>query len=115
MTILRPQSRTILDAVSGLLSLMWDKFFNDVQKALNNIQGNASFTMTATTSKTIADTRVTASSHITLMATNAPAADLMAGSAALYVSARTPGVSFTVTAAAGSAAGTETFTYGVLG
>lgn len=115
MTILRPQSKSIVDRANGLLSLMWDKFFNDIQKALNNIQAEASFTMAASTSKTIADARVTATSHISLTPTNAAAATLMAGSAALYVSARVSGVSFTLTTITGSAAGTETFTYGVLG
>ena len=70
------------------------------------------FTMTAATTKTVADTTVTASSTILLMPTNATAATLVSGANSPYISARTPGASFTVaTAGGGSAAGTETFQY----
>ncbi len=70
------------------------------------------FTLGAAASTVVAQTLVTASSLIFLQPTNAAAATLMAGSSSLYISAKSAGVSFTVaTADAGSAAGTETFSY----
>lgn len=35
MAILRPQSKSIVDKTTGLLAIVWDKFFNDVQVGLN--------------------------------------------------------------------------------
>jgi len=35
MPILRPQSKSIVDKATGMLTLVWDKFFNDVQVGLN--------------------------------------------------------------------------------
>lgn len=70
------------------------------------------FTMAAATSKTVTDANVTAGSFVSLTATNAAAATLMAGANALYVS--TASGSFVVaTAGGGAAAGTETFAYSV--
>ena len=49
------------------------------------------FTMAAATTKTVADTTVTASSTILLMPTNAAAATLVSGVNSPYISTRTPG------------------------
>lgn len=71
-----------------------------------------SFTMAAAASKVVTDTTIKVGSIVLLMPTNAAAATLMAGANSLYVSARTPGASFTVaTAGGGNAAGSETFEY----
>lgn len=71
-----------------------------------------SFTSTAGSTTTVADATVQATSHIDLTPTNAAAATLDSAATAYYVSARTVGVSFTLTTAnAGAAAGTETWTY----
>jgi hypothetical protein len=94
----------------------WDTFFNSVQVALNNIQKTSSFTMPAAATLTVNDTRVTAASFIGLTPTNASAGTLDGGITKLYVSARTAGVSFTVTTAnGGSATGSETFAYSIIG
>jgi hypothetical protein len=108
--IIRPPSKAILDAATGLLTLIWDKFFNDVQNTLNNLTLNAWFTMDAATSKVVTDPRVTAASNILLSPTNAAAVAVP-----LYISARTAGVSFTVHTGGGAASGTETYAYTVLG
>jgi hypothetical protein len=75
--------------------------------------GNAgTFTCGAAATTAVANTNITASSRIQITATNAAAANLMAGAKALYISARTAGTSFTVATADGTAAaGTETFDY----
>ena len=116
MTLTRPLNKQMTDAKTGLLSLEWDTFFNAVQKALNELQTSASFTLAAAATKVVNDTRVTANSYIGLLPTNAAAATLQGGLGALYVLTRTPGVSFTVkTGNASSAAGTETFAYSIIG
>jgi hypothetical protein len=115
MTITRPSSKAVISSITGLLDIMWDRFFNDVQVSLNNIQLNTNFTMDAAASKAISDKRITANSHISLTPTNVAAANLMLGASSLYISARTAGVSFTVHTASGSAGGTETFSYSILG
>lgn len=72
--------------------------------------GNVTLANAATT--VVANTRVAAASLIFLQPTNAAAATLLAGSSSPYISAKSAGVSFTIaTADAGSAAGTETFSY----
>lgn len=81
-----------------------------VQNAFPRITGT--FMMGAASTKVVADVNVTSTSVIMLMPTNATAGTLVAGANAPYTSARTPGVSFTLTTAAGgAAAGTETFSY----
>jgi hypothetical protein len=135
MTIMRPASKVVLNKRTGALDMPWDNFFNDAQNALNSnqvsissmqtalgtiqveltsMQLNANFTMNAATSTTIADSRVTANSHISLTPTNADAANLVYYDS-LYISARVAGVSFTVHTLLDSAAGTETFSYTVIG
>lgn len=75
-----------------------------------------SFTMAAAATHVVSDTNVTASSKIALTATNATAGTLMGSAKALYVSAKSAGMGFTVaTASAGNAAGTETFDYVIVG
>lgn len=70
------------------------------------------FTMSASTSKAVADTRVQANSIISLQATNAAAGTLQGSAKSLYISNVSPGVGFTVTTAnATNAAGTEIFSY----
>jgi hypothetical protein len=68
------------------------------------------FTATAGTTSTVANGSVAAASIITLMPTNATAATLYAGG--WYPSARTAGVSFTLTFTL-TAAGSETFSYSI--
>lgn len=76
---------------------------------------SGTFTCAAAATTTVNDTEVTATSTILLMPTNAAAATLIGSVASLYVSARTAGVSFAVTTAAGTpAGGTETFAYIIL-
>lgn len=73
------------------------------------------FTCGAAASTVVADVNVTASSHVTLTPLNAAAANMVAGATSPYISARTVGVSFTVTTASGgAAAGTEQFSYHVV-
>ena len=72
------------------------------------------FTMPAAATKVVAQPAAQANSIITLTPTNASAGTLMGSAKALYISAISPGVSFTVaTASAANAAGTETFAYSV--
>jgi hypothetical protein len=71
---------------------------------------SGSFTMAASTAKTVADANVKANSKIFLMATNTSAGALEAGANKPWVSARNVGVSFVLTCA-GAAAGTETYEY----
>lgn len=71
-----------------------------------------SFTMANDTSKTVADTNVTANSRIVCWPTNVAAAALEISSSKLYTSARNAGASFVVsTADSGTAAGSETYDY----
>lgn len=84
--------------------------------SLNRLFGisgtGGNFTLGAAATTVVSQVLVTANSLIFLQPTNAAAATLMAGSSSLYISAKSAGVSFTVaTADAGSAAGTETFSY----
>jgi uncharacterized protein (DUF1800 family) len=72
-----------------------------------------SFTMAASTTKTVADANVKAGSLIFLMPTNVSAGALEAGANKPYVSARNAGVSFVLTCA-GAAAGSETYSYTIL-
>jgi len=84
---------------------------NQQLQALSRLS-TGTFTMAAAATKVIADTSVTANSVITLTPTNAAAGTLQQSTETLYISAISPGVSFTVaTADGGAAAGTETFQY----
>ncbi len=76
------------------------------------VQSSGTVTWPAASSVTVADANVTADSRIFLQATNASAGTLVAGATSPYISARSAGVSFTVTTASGgAAAGTETMNY----
>lgn len=71
-----------------------------------------SFTLGAAATTVVNNGHVLSSSVIIPFPTNASAATLMGSAKALYISAKSAGVSFTVaTASAGAAAGTETFSY----
>jgi len=81
-------------------------------KAFTGRQTFGSFTMAAAATTTVSQAGVQANSSIVLSPTNAAAATLVGGAHSPYVSAISPGVSFTVaTADGGAAAGTETFQY----
>ena len=81
-------------------------------KAFSGRQTCGSFTLAAAATTTIAQTAVQSNSYIALTATNAAAANLIRGVHAPYLSAISPGMSFTIaTADGGSAVGTETFSY----
>ena len=70
------------------------------------------FTLTAAASITVPQPATTSTSFIQLTPMNASAGTLMGSNKALYVSARTPGTSFTLTTASGvAAAGGEQFSY----
>jgi hypothetical protein len=71
-----------------------------------------SFTLTAAATTVVAEPSTKSNSFIQLTPTNAAAGTLVGSAAALYVSTKTAGASFTVaTASGGAAAGTEMFSY----
>lgn len=74
---------------------------------------SGSFTCSAATSTTVADTNVKANSVILLMATEANSGALEAGVNKPYVSARNAGVSFVITGA-GAASGNEVYAYTII-
>lgn len=97
-----------LRGVNANLALLVQRFSDAFP--LSAVQGTFTCANAATT--TVADTHTKATSVILIMPTNAAAADLMAGASSLYLSARTAGTSFAFsTADAGSAVGTELFSY----
>lgn len=99
----------------NLLVQVLSKLVETLQDVLPFSGAFGTVTLSAAASTVVANPSVTATSVILAMPTNAAAATLMAGSNSLYVSARTAGTSFTwATAAGGSAAGTETFSYVIL-
>jgi hypothetical protein len=72
------------------------------------------FTFGAAATTVVAQTAVEANSFITLTALNAAAATLVGSAKSPYISAKSPGVSFTVATASGiAAAGTELFGYSI--
>lgn len=77
--------------------------------------GSGTFTLGASVTSTIPATAIKAGATVALAPTNAAAATLQGSAAALYVSAITPGTSFAVSTANGTAAhGTETFSYSIV-
>lgn len=71
----------------------------------------STFILGAAATTTVNDSRVTTTSVIKWVPTNAAAATLEGSAKALFISARTANTSFDVTTASGVAAGNETFTY----
>lgn len=72
------------------------------------------FTLATSATTVVTQPAIQANSVVQLTPTNAAAATLMAGAKSLYISALTPGASFTVATADGTnAAGTETFSYSI--
>lgn len=105
------QSAGVTDVVTQLQNIV--RQLTALTKAINGRVVSGTFTMTATATLVVPEPAVQSLSTITLQAINGTAAFLQASSAvALYISAKTPGASFTVaTAQGGNAAGTEQFSY----
>lgn len=102
-----------LDGVTNNQVLMIQRL-NAIVQALNGIFRNTgSFTWNGAAATTVvANAGVQATSQVLLIPTNAAAATLIGSNESPYVSARSVGVSFTLSTAAGTAAaGTETFFY----
>ena len=72
---------------------------------------NGNITLAAAATTVVAQAGVKAGALVLLIPTNAAAGTLMGSAKALYISATTPGVGFTVATASGVAVGTETFSY----
>lgn len=104
------QSAGVTDVVTQLQGII-----SQLRALTNAISGRVvfgTFAMTATAALTITQPGVQSLSNITLVPTNASAATLQGSAKYLYVSAKVPGASFTVsTANATNAVGTETFQY----
>ena len=94
--------KLLIQAVNGLRQAIIDTF--------PRITGT--FTVAAAASTVVPNTSVTSTSVIQWTPTNAAAAGLLSSASNLYLSARTPGVSFTVSTSDGAATGgTGTFSY----
>lgn len=111
---LPPQgSGSITDIVTQLLGLN-----RNISLLIQAFQGriiSGSFTFAAAATTTVPQPAVQSNSVISLTPTNAAAGTLVGSAKAPYISAKSPGVGFTVaTASAGSAVGTETFDYTVM-
>lgn len=103
-------------ASNGVLMLqVMGKLIETLSTILPFAGSMGSFACTPLATVTISNAFVTASSRIFLFPTSATAALRQAGANPLYVSARTAGVSFAITTAAGGVcATTDTFDYLVL-
>lgn len=100
-------SGDIVTALQGMTRLL-----SSLVKVFQGSYVTGTFTLAAAASTTVTQPGVKSGASISLTPTNASAATLQGSVKALYVSAVTPGASFTVsTANAASAAGTETFSY----
>jgi hypothetical protein len=100
-------STDIVTQLSGIVRQLsnWIQAFNG-----RITQGN--FTLSVAASITVAQPAVAANSFIQWSPTNASAGTLEGSAKKLYLSAKSPGVSFTLsTASGGNAVGTETFDY----
>lgn len=103
------QSAGVTDVVTQLQGII-----SQLRALTNAITGRVifgTFTMAAAASTTVQQAAVKANSVIQLNPTNASAATLQGSAKAAFVSAIVPGVSFTVSTASSTAAGTETFSY----
>lgn len=100
------QANTLRRQIVQAINALSTTFANAIPRV------TGSFTLAASASTTVADVNVTGTSRISFTPTNAAAGTLEGSAKCLYVSARSVGVSFTVTTASGAAAaGTETFDY----
>ena len=107
-------SNNIASVFVGARAELNNVFFNNISTATNPPMGT--FTCAANTNTVVTNNAIVSAtgsnSTITFTPTNAAAATLMGSSKALYISAKSAGVSFTMTTADGAAAaGTETFSY----
>jgi hypothetical protein len=85
---------------------------NDYMHLLDSNGNVGVFTFAADSSTIVSNTSVTANSIIVLFPANAAAANMVSSSKSPYILTKTPGVSFTVSTADGTAAtGTEIFNY----
>lgn len=100
------------DVVTNLLSIAKNlgALIAQVQTTLPRVTGT--FTFGAAATAVVPEPSVRSNSTITLIPTNASAATLVGSAKSPYVSARSVGVSFTVSTASGVAAASgESFTY----
>jgi hypothetical protein len=97
--------QNIVTAISGLASAL----------TAARVQVKGSFTLSAASSTTVAQSSVTANSAIQWTPLNAAAATLTGSSKSLYLSSKTAGTGFVVATGDGTnAVGTEVFSYVVL-
>lgn len=100
-------SGDVVTALAGIQRLL-----SSLVKVFQGSYVTGTFTLAGAATTTVTQPGVKSSASISLTPTNAAAATLMGSVKALYVSAITPGASFTVaTANAVASAGTETFSY----
>lgn len=90
----------------------WSTFISLFEEAFPQITG--SFTLTASASNIITQPGIRAGGFPIWVPTNLSAATLEGSAKKLYLSAVTPGASFTLTTASSTPAGTETFSYVVI-
>lgn len=103
-------SAGVTDAVTALQGIV--RQMSAWVQAFSGRMVFGTFTLGAAASTVVTNSAVQSNSYISYTPTNAAAATLMSTSEALYTSAQSHGVSFTVTTAdGGAAAGTETFSY----
>jgi hypothetical protein len=100
-------SGDVVTALQGMTRLL-----SSLVKVFQGSYVTGTFTLAAAASTTVTQPEVKSSASISFTPTNASAALLEGSNKALYISAVTPGASFTVTTSSGgAAAGTETFSY----
>lgn len=105
-----PQTAGVTDVVTELKGIVSQ--LSALVQAIKGRVTSGTFTMTATATLVVPEPAVRSNSDIQISATNASAGALMGSNKSLYISAKTAGVSFTVTTASGvAAAGGETFSY----
>jgi hypothetical protein len=107
-------SNNIASSFVGARSALDNIFFNNISTATNPPMGT--FTCAASANTVVSNNAIVSAtgsiSTINFTPTNAAAATLMGSSKALFNSAKSDGISFTMTTADGAAAaGTETFSY----
>jgi hypothetical protein len=105
--------RAIVEAITELRTSM-DTLNDSINTLFGNTQTTGSFTMGAAASTVVPQSAILTTSRVFLIPTNAAAATLVGSVESPYISAKSAGVSFTVTCASGAASGTETFDYVVI-